>query len=136
MDCVVLNESTPVGSTHENISAVNASELYGHAEKTILLLLIISGECILVQDDGRYVVFTAWPYKFREFSLNGRHEIGFSLREFRPVHMIQDLQSLSIRLSFRLVDRIDLDGPSGRRSCLNVPPRACDVTQTSNTKFD
>jgi hypothetical protein len=97
MNDAVLNQSPPVGSTDENISAVNACELYGHAEKTIFVLLIVGGECILVQDDSWYVVFTACPCKLREFSLNGRREIGFSLREFSPVHTIQDLQSLSVR---------------------------------------
>src|SRR5579863_1183045 len=83
-------ESSPIGSAHENLSAIDARKLHRHAEESIFLFLIVGGERILVQDDGRYVAFMARPGKLGELGFDDGDQIGFSLREFRLVQIWHD----------------------------------------------
>src|SRR5260370_31353991 len=93
MDRLILIESPSIGTVDEDVSAMDASELYRHAKETIFFLLIVGGERILVQNDGGYVVSMTRPCKLRKFGLDNRYEVGFSLGKFRPVHVWHDSAS-------------------------------------------
>ena len=122
MDRVVSNEGPLVGSTHESISAVDACELYGHAEKTIPLLLVVGGEGILVQDDVRYVVFTdalANSGSFASMVAMRLTSLCASSGRFKS-RMTQDLQSDSSVFLSNLRGRCSPDG-SPRANTVSQP---------------
>lgn len=93
MNRLILIESSAIGTVDEDISAIDASELYRHAKEAIFFLLIVGGERILVKDDGWYVMFMTRPCELRKFGLDNRNEVGFSLRKFRSVHVWHDSSS-------------------------------------------
>jgi len=53
MSSLALIHSLPIPSRDVDFFAADTSELYRHAKEAIFLLLIVSGEGVLVQDDYR-----------------------------------------------------------------------------------
>lgn len=77
MSSLALIHSLPIPSRDVDFFAADASELYRHAKEAIFLLLIVSGEGVLVQDDYREVRCAACPRKFGEHCLDSSDEVGF-----------------------------------------------------------
>ena len=86
MNGLILIEGPSIGTVDENVSAIDASELYRHAKETIFLLLVVGGERILVEDDGRYVTFMTRLCKLGKLGLNNCNEVGILLLKFGLVH--------------------------------------------------
>ena len=99
MNGLILIEGPSIGTVDENVSAIDASELYRHAKETIFLLLVVGGERILVEDDGRYVTFMTRPCELRKFGFDSRDEVCLPSRKFRQGHVWHD-SCISNRFSF------------------------------------
>jgi hypothetical protein len=78
---LVLIHGLPIPSVDADFFALDARELYRHANEPIFRFLIVGGEGVLVHDDNQGVRCAACPRKLWEHLFDSSNEIGFLPRK-------------------------------------------------------